>query len=340
MLAAKRKTKGSQGAGGLGAALAWPVLELDEGGRILEANPAATTLFDMPEEILLGLPLITSLVPGILGPCRLVVGDPPRGWVEVAHASLSHLDGGGPAAWLAVLVPHRASTSFQRKLGGSLSMQVATRLLDPLRLAFRFGEKIKDVPDPEQADYLARLRKNLQAAEAGVTRLRDYLEIANREYRFEILDFKPVCQAALDAAQRKWDGVRVLHGELPSRLMLGNEYLLRILMECIILFARGGNPRDGTEGTVVIQVLPPLKGALATHLTMMAHCRGKALAAVSSQALFQAFHAVELDWKTSDLNLYLARQIVELHEGRMRCETLSRKTGVSFFLKFPLLPLH
>jgi len=316
----------------------WPVLELDEKGRILRGNPAAGIFFGMDEASLPGLKVNLPLRAGVSSPGRVGVGPASGTEGEVEQAALGRAAPGSGAAWLLTLVPpisRGGETSF-RRFKVTLSMQVAMRLLDPIRLASHFAEKVATPADPEQLDYIERLRRNLLDARTRVAALREYLDIANREYRFEILDFKKISESVIRAIRRKWTGLKLIQSEMPPLLFLGNEYLFQLLLERLVGFALAG---EKPATMLLLQAIPP-KAKQPGHTTLVIQCRGRAPASLPAAMTFRTLGSLDPWSAVSDPNLYLARQIMDLHEGKLRCEASARGSGVSLFMKFPILPLQ
>jgi hypothetical protein len=335
----RKSTSEKESASGLPAEHPWPALELDGEGRILRVNIACETFFGIGADSLAGLPVNLPLKAGVHGACRVGVGEPIETEGEVEQASLCPNHAPEGAAWLLILVPpapRTGETSLQRKFKVTLSMQVAMRLLDPIRLASRFAEMLEAPEDPKQADHLERLRKNLTAARAKVAVLREYLEIANRQYRFEILDFRKICDSTVEILRRKWPALKIMPSEAPPLLFLGNEYLFQLLLERLADFALAGE--KPANMLLVQNIAPGPRNPRQT--TLVIQCRGRGMATLPAAAAFRAFQSLDLDSAVTDPGLYLAGQIMGLHEGKMRYETSARGNGVSIFLSFPVLPLH
>lgn len=189
-------------------------------------------------------------------------------------------------------------------------------------------------PD-RKADVLPRIRDNLGRLEGLVDDALDAGRLDRGGYRLqaEVFDLRQLIDELLDNPPATQAEVRI-NRRLPEKAPLyGDRSALSRALNAIVINAIKYNDSDPIELDIDLE-------SGGDHYTLRIRDNGRGLAAPDTRRIFDRFYRVQDERLGhsggSGLGLYLAREIIRAHNGRIRAESPGSGRGATFVIRLPI----
>lgn len=208
--------------------------------------------------------------------------------------------------------------------------------LTPIKIQLHLLSRTDGDPGGSRAHSLQILRRNVEHLQRLILDLKEYARLEAGQLRLtkESVPLDALVKTAVESfrtvAEQK--GLRLASGEPPKALVHADGARLTQVLYNLLNNAVKFTPAEGT-----VQVESGLEGA---EVWVRVTDSGRGLNPDEIDRLFQPFTQVhdpkETPERGTGLGLYIAKGIVEGHEGRISCESPGRGRGSTFTFTLPL----
>jgi two-component system, OmpR family, phosphate regulon sensor histidine kinase PhoR len=188
-----------------------------------------------------------------------------------------------------------------------------------------------DIPRESQQKYLEFMKRDIDRLTDNVNQILNLAKLEDKSYEslFESIDLKTWIPQIVERFHYQYQEVQLSFEVKTSESCVVD--IERSLIEMALMNLINNAITYNHSSTKIIRIILSKK---STEITIQVSDNGEGIEKKEMKKILKKFYQIGRSAKGSGLGLYLVVQIMKLHKGKIRLESLGPGQGSSFYLSF------